>query len=69
MNRLVLVALLALAGVSVTHAQDNRTPSSQLNDNVAADFTNTSAATPSLKFTDGLYSPKGAAVRERIVIC
>jgi opacity protein-like surface antigen len=58
MNRLVLVALLALAGVSVTHAQDNRTPSSQLNDNVAADFTNTSAATPSLKFSDGLYSPK-----------
>jgi opacity protein-like surface antigen len=57
MNRLVLVALLALAGVSVTQAQDNPKPGSQSDGNVAADFANTSAATPSLKFSEDLYSP------------
>ena len=58
MKRLVLVALLALAGVSVTQAQDNPKPTWQSNANVAADFSNTSAVTPSLKFSEDLYSPK-----------
>jgi opacity protein-like surface antigen len=49
MKRLLLVALLALAVASAARAQDDRTPSSQPNANVAADFANTSAATASLK--------------------
>jgi opacity protein-like surface antigen len=57
MNRVVLVALLVLVGVSVAQAQDGRAGSGQSDGNVAADFANTSAAA-SLKFPDGLFSPK-----------
>jgi hypothetical protein len=44
MKRLVQVALLALAAVSIARAQDERTFSSQANANVTADFANTAAA-------------------------
>jgi hypothetical protein len=56
MNRLVLVALLALASVSFAQAQANPAFSGQSDGNVAADFANTSAAT--LKFSDGLFLAK-----------
>ena len=58
MNRLVLVALLALGSVSVAQAQDDRALSEQ-SGNVAADFANTSAA--ALKFPDGRFSLKAEA--------
>jgi opacity protein-like surface antigen len=58
MNRLVRVALLALAGVSAAQAQDDRMPSSQSNGNGAADFGNTSASTTSLRLSDGLLWSK-----------
>ena len=48
MNRLVRVALLGLAGVSVAQAQDGGTLSSQSGGNVAEDFANTSAASAKL---------------------
>jgi hypothetical protein len=55
MKRLLRVALLVLAGVSVASAQDDRTASSQADANVAADFANTSAA--SRKFSDAISWP------------
>jgi hypothetical protein len=65
MNRLVRVALLGLASVSVAKAQDGRAPSSPSlsspsSGNVAEDFAKTSAA--SARFADdtlGLSGPKG----------
>lgn len=60
MNRLVRVALLALASVSVAQAQDGRAPSSPSSSNVAEDFAKTSAAPA--RFADdilGVSSPKG----------
>ena len=55
MKRLLRVALLVLAGVSVASAQDDRTASSQADANLAADFANTSAA--SRKFSDAISWP------------
>jgi hypothetical protein len=57
MNRLVLVALLALGSASVSQAQDGRALPGEPAGNVAAEFANTSAA--ALKFSDALFSPKG----------
>ena len=58
MNRLVQVALLALASVSAARAQDDRTLSLQSKGNVAADFGNPSAALVTPKVSDPLFWPK-----------
>src|SRR6266404_2856598 len=62
MKRLLLVALLVLAAVSVAGAQDDRTISSQANANVAADFANTSASS-SPKLSDATSSWPSAELR------
>ena len=59
MNRLVRVALLALAGVSAARAQDQDNVAlspQQSNGNVAGNFANTAAA--SAKFSDNLFGLK-----------
>jgi opacity protein-like surface antigen len=57
MKRLLLVALLVLAAASVAWAQDDRTISSQVNANAAADFANTSAALASPKLSGAISWP------------
>jgi len=56
MKRLLLVALLVFAAVSIARAQDGRTVSSQANANVAADFATTSASS-SPKLSDANLWP------------
>jgi hypothetical protein len=57
MKRLLLVALLAMVAVCGVQAQDNPAITSQPNENVAADFANTSAAGAPLRNLARLAEP------------